>query len=341
MKTPVLGLLVAGLAFAGSTIYLSLQLREERLQADKLADVTRELNARIAELEKSRAESRLAVAGTFGSATPSGGAGMVAPRAAAQQNTAAADVVEGLIVNAPPPSEAFVKMMRAQMRANNKRLYADVGAALGLSKDEANKLIDLLTDQGSMSFQGARDVSVPGERHRLITDLQRDAKAAIVDLIGADKAQSLEEYQKTIPARQELEAISRQLDGADTGLNADQQKRLLAVLVEEQNRYPRPDGSGTSTPEAFAKAHADWQRDYTERVSAEARHIFTSEQLSTYNAYQQWQREMSEQMATMLPRPASRGGTMSFTSASPVAIAADSVELVLDAAPAEKPREAQ
>src|SRR5688500_14562261 len=158
MKTPVLGLLVAALAFAGSTIYLSLQLREERLQADKLTEVTRDLNARIAELEKTRAESRLAVAGTFGSATVSGGAHMVAPRAAAQQN-AAADVVEGVIVNAPPPSEAFVKMMRAQMRANNKRIYADVGAALGLSKDEANRLIDLLTDQGSMGFQWARDVS--------------------------------------------------------------------------------------------------------------------------------------------------------------------------------------
>jgi hypothetical protein len=281
------------------------------------------------------------VAGTFGSDTASGGAHMVAPRAAAQQNAAATDVVEGVTLNAPPPSEAFVKMMRAQMRANNKRIYADVGAALGLSKDEANKLIDLLTDQGSMSIQGPRDVPNPDERRRLIGDLHRDAKAAIVDLIGADKAQSLEEYQKTIPARQELEAISRQLEGADAGLNEDQQKRLLAVLVEEHKRYPRPDGSDTSTPEAFAKAYADWQRDYSERVSAEARHIFTSEQLSTYNAYQQWQKEMREQMAKMLPRPASRGGTMSFTSASPVVVSADSVELVLDAAPAEKPSKAQ
>ena len=47
----------------------------------------------------------------------------------------------------PPQSEAFQKMMRAQMRAYNKQMYADVGAQLGLTREEVNKLIDLLTDQ--------------------------------------------------------------------------------------------------------------------------------------------------------------------------------------------------
>jgi hypothetical protein len=239
--------------------------------------------------------------GSFGSATASGGMQMIAPPAPAGQNDDTADLVKDLVVNAPPPSEAFVKMMRSQVRASNKRIYADVGAALGLSKDEANKLIDLLTDQQSMGFEGARAIADPDERHRLISESLRDAKAEIVDLIGAAKAQSLEEYQQTIPARQELEVIVSQLEGVDAGLSEDQQKRLLAVLLQEHNRLPRPNGSDTATPEAFATAFADWQREYNERVSSEARHILTAEQLSTYNAYQQWQREIHEQMATMLP----------------------------------------
>jgi hypothetical protein len=337
MKPSVLGLLIGALAFLASTIYLSVQLHEERIQADKLAEVTRGLNARIAELERARAEPRFAVMGTFGSAKGSGGVRMIAPPAPgpAGQNGDTAALVKDLVVNAPPPSEAFVKTMRSQVRANNKRIYADVGTALGLTKDEANKLIDLLTDQDTMGFEGARDIADPDERHRLISESRRDAKAEIVDLIGAAKLQSLEEYQQTIPARHELEAISRQLDGVDSGLNEDQQKRLLAVLVEEHKRLPRPNGSDTSTPEAFAKAFADWQREYSDRVSSAASNILTSEQLSTYNAYQQWQREMREQMATVLP---ARGPGTTYTSAAPVAIAADSVMLLPSAAPAEKPR---
>ncbi len=323
MKTPVLGLTIAALAFVASTIYLSVQLHEERVQADKLAEVTRGLNARIAELEKARVEPRFAITGgTFGSATGSGGSRMIAPPAPVAQNDGGPDVAQSVIINAPPPSEAFVKMMRSQIRANNKRLYADVGAALGITKDEANELIDLLTDQESMGFREAG----------------RDAKAEIADLLGAGKAQSLEEYQQTIPARQELEIISRQLEGVDAGLTEDQHKRLLAVLVEEHKRLPRPNGSDTSTPETFAKAFADWQREYGERVASEARQILTSEQLSTYNAYQQWQREMREQMATMRPVRGTSAGTVTYTTAAPVAISADAVMLLPSEPVEEKPR---
>ena len=55
---------------------------------------------------------------------------------------------KSVAINAPRRrDEVFNKMMRAQIRAHHKQLYADVGAQLGLSKDEASKLIDLLTDQ--------------------------------------------------------------------------------------------------------------------------------------------------------------------------------------------------
>ena len=37
--------------------------------------------------------------------------------------------------------------MRTNLRANNKRMYADIGEKLGLNKEDTNKLIDMLTDQ--------------------------------------------------------------------------------------------------------------------------------------------------------------------------------------------------
>jgi outer membrane murein-binding lipoprotein Lpp len=56
MKTSGLSLAIAVLAFAASTIYLAVQLSEERAHSEQLVDATRALNARIAELEKVRDE---------------------------------------------------------------------------------------------------------------------------------------------------------------------------------------------------------------------------------------------------------------------------------------------
>ena len=53
MKPSFLGLLIAAVAFGASTIYLAVQLNEERAQADQFIEESRALNARIAELEES------------------------------------------------------------------------------------------------------------------------------------------------------------------------------------------------------------------------------------------------------------------------------------------------
>ena len=49
------------------------------------------------------------------------------------------------------------------------------------------------------------------------------------------------------------------------------------------------------------KAYDEWQTDYEKRVADAARSILTSEQLNTYNEYQQWQSELRQQFATQGP----------------------------------------
>jgi hypothetical protein len=56
MKPANLGLSIASLAFAASTIYLAVQLREERARAAQFTEESQALQARIAELEKARAQ---------------------------------------------------------------------------------------------------------------------------------------------------------------------------------------------------------------------------------------------------------------------------------------------
>lgn len=297
MKASGLGLSIAVVAFGASSIYLAVQLNEERAHSEQLAEATRALNARIAELEKARPDTRYAMSGTFSAinAAPGSIISAAPPSPAASQSRG----VETTVMNGPPlplQSEAFRKMMRTQMRAQNKKIYADVGSHLGLSRDDANKLIDLLTDQNSDGFGISRETD-PAERARLLNDAQRENEAKIADLLGPEKLKSLREYQQNIPSRQELDMLAQQIEGSDAAsLNDEQRKRLLAALVEERNRIPAPGYSRGTTSEEYMKAYGDWQDDYNARVAAQFRGILNTEQYAAYDQYQQWQKEMNAQL---------------------------------------------
>ena len=348
MKPSVLGLAISALAFGASTLYLAVQLNDERAQADKVAESMAELNARIAELEKAR-EQRLAVTGVFGAeALGKGGVAMVPPPPPPVAGEAKADAPEGAVfTNAPMPprSEAFQKMMRSNLRANNKRLYADIGEKLGLSKEDANTLINMLTDQQVGNFAQARDANItdPAERARLRDEARRDDQLAIDNFLGASKAAALREYQETIPSRLEMDQLNRQLEGVDAVLNEDQQKRMLAALIEERRRVPMPQMADDASHDDYAKAYAEWQTDYNERVEAQARSILNTEQMTAYNEYQQWQKEMREQMVTRRAGRGMRGapaGNVTFMAA-PVMGTADVAIAVAAPAPEDKSRKPQ
>jgi len=348
MKPSVLGLAISALAFGASTVYLAVQLADERAQADLVAESMAELNARIAELEKAR-DQRLAETGAFAAeAMGPGGIAMAPPPPPPEAGEAKGDVPEGSVfTNAPMPprSEAFQKMMRSNLRANNKRLYADIGEKLGLSKEDANTLINMLTDQQVGNFAQARDANVtdPAERARLRDEARREDQLAIDNFLGASKAAALREYQETIPSRLEMEQLNRQLEGADAVLTEDQQKRMLAALIEERKRVPAPQMSEETSHDDYAKSYAEWQADYNERVDAQAHSILNTEQLAAYNEYQQWQKEMREQMVMRRgvrgPRGVT-GGNVTFMAA-PVMGTADVAVAVAAPAPEDKSRKPQ
>jgi hypothetical protein len=322
MKPTALSLAIAAAAFGATTVYLSMQLQEERAQADKLLTETRALNDRIAQLEKARAEHRVATVNPFARGILRSGAATGQAAHAGQSSEPPNVVIEELPLDAPPRNLEFMnKMMRSQVRAHNKQLYADIGTRLGLSKEEANKLIDLLTAQqleSSDSWSQAKDFQ---DLHRQMEEKQRQDKAKIAELIGADKAQSLEEYQQSLPARQEAEMLARQLDGADAPLSEEQQKRLMAVLLEERKRTPAPRMGEFTSPQEQSKAFSAWQTEYNENVASQVRSILDTDQLAAYNEYVEWQRQMFVPMnvvnaGPMRPLPA--GGAVLFTTAAPV-----------------------
>ena len=110
-----------------------------------------------------------------------------------------------------------------------------------MTREEVNKLIDLLTDQQAGGLAIPPGVTDPAEIRRLMEEALRENKAKIASLLGPEKLESFEEYQRSLPARQELDMLARQIEGSDAApLNEDQRKRLLAALIEERKRIPSP-----------------------------------------------------------------------------------------------------
>lgn len=321
MKPTMLGLIVSAAAFAGSTLYFWQQLGIERERAGQVVAQTEALKQRIAELEEARETLNPFGVGELSPASPKGDHA-VAQSAMPPPGATPAATPDGEITvstnhfpaRAHEPSPAMRKMMRAQLRSNNKRLYGDLVEQMGLSEEEANKFYDLLTDQQATNFSPLRGLP-PEEARAKMLQARKQSEAAIDDLLGSDKAATYKEYQETMGVRAEVDMIARQLEALENSLTADQRKRLVAALVEEQKRMPQPEYSSYGDAEMYSKALAEWQAQYNERAADRARGILDTEQFSSYNEYQQWQAEMRENFRSMPGRRTRGGNAVSMTAA--------------------------
>jgi hypothetical protein len=304
MKASMLGLALSTVAFGASSIYFWNQLSHEREQLAAVQAANSGLNARIVELEKHRAEfvERRMGPETFGGAlaaradeSPEGG-----PPAPGEQQVFTT-VKAGPGHRPPEMPAAMMKMMRANVRAQNKRTYFDLQSKLGLTDEQTNALLELLTDQQTQGFRNAARNLDPEQARTWWEEEQARRNAAITDLLGGSKAAQFEEYQKSLPSRSELSMLSQQLESADIPLSDPQRTRMLEALIEERDRIPMPTYADGTPQEDMAKAYNEWQTDYEKRVADQARTILTSEQLTTYNDYAQWQKDMREQFAAGMP----------------------------------------
>ena len=293
MKTPVLVLGIAAAAFASSSLYLWGQLRAERERVAQVEENTGQLNARIAELEKSRLQitgQRLANSGGFVTGQSGPGAAPAPPPVTQPSPGPDAESFVRWMAESPKPPAAMEKAMRSQVRANNRHQYADFCEEVGLDKESSDKLIALISDQDMAGFFPT--LSEPGESRRQLDQLHRQHEAEIAELIGPEKALALKQYQASLPARMEVEMLAQQLDGNDVPLTQDQRNRLQDVFIEERTRVPMPQLAPGDDTAQYLRSAQEWQDDFGRRVSERANHILNTEQLTVYNEIQQWQNDM-------------------------------------------------
>jgi len=338
MKTPLLGLVAATTAFAGSSIYLWVQLDTERDRAAQVAETTRKLNTRLAELEKARVafdqQSMAAgpvISGTFGSFGTSAPVVARATQSLPPASGKTEPAQEGAVWSATPrtPSPAMQKMMRNHMRASIRRQYSDIGAELGLDKETSTKLVDLLAEQQAAMFDAAGPSDLLKSPPFDYQQARSELETQIANLLGPDKAQELKAYQETLPARSEADMLARQLEDNGVPLSAAQKRELTKVVIEEHDRVPMPQFIDGADQKEFMKSMNDWKTDYDKRIADAAAPIFNSEQLSAYNDIQQWQKDMRDQFAVAgmpgIPNIRVRhagvapAGAVTFSSAAPTA----------------------
>lgn len=337
MKPSVLSLACASVALGASSLYFWQQLRVERERAAQVQQTSRQLEARIAELERARnLFAGQHPAGTNPAGPGAAGEGAAAEKSPVSAGGAAPKSEPGTVwsmVQAPGQSEAFQKVMRSQLRAGNRRLYADIGEELGLSKETTAQLIDLVTEHQTLAMDEAQNFTSAEEMRSRYQEIERQNDAAIAELLGPEKARAYQQYRESLPARSDFEAIEQQFNGNDQDLSPDQRKKLLAIYVEERGRVPMPQlevtaGQNPDGIEYTRKLHA-WMDDYTDRVTQASQGILNTGQRETYDQYQQWQRELRSQFANMSFSPVSvapgtvalPAGNMTVGAASGVAIA--------------------
>jgi hypothetical protein len=305
MKPSMLGLFIAAAAFGASTIYLGVQLKDERARADQVIEQSRQLSARITELEKARAEleaMRLVSDYPAMNAAPELAGPHGTPPVAQAAGPEALGRDQDDFRRSPgavPRSEAMQKMMRTQLRMNLNRVNADLGEKLGLSKEETSQLLNLLVEQQMAMMERGRQERgsslTPEQRAASLNEQQQKNLAEVSALIGADKMDAYQAYQESLPARQEVDMLAHQLAAGDAGLSKEQRDRLVTALAEERKRVPAPKIADSTSREEFTQAMATWQEDYNQRAASRAASILDSEQQAAYTEYQEWNREMRQQ----------------------------------------------
>lgn len=181
---------------------------------------------------------------------------------------------------------------RARYEAALRRMYNGLARELNLSPEQEVQLLDLLLEQRIEQFEAVQKFA--GDRAAMSSatnELKQGNDTELMTVLG-DKYLQFEDYQKGLGERMQIDQAALQLEAASVPLREAQRNNLLAVMVGERDRIPRPAWiAGASAQENTAQQRA-WQEDYEERVRDRASSVLTSDQLKQYDVYRNLQSTM-------------------------------------------------
>lgn len=212
----------------------------------------------------------------------------------------------------------YREAMRKQQRIHMDGMYPGLEEALGLSAEDRDRFLDLLSQQQADEMARSQETMVwnsndPAAMKKAqdaITQRQQRYQEELDAQFGPSVRQKWAEYQETVGARHRVAAMQSQLALAGAPLNAEQSKAVLDVLVEEQRRQMQEHFSdnaararlGFSSPDA-ASDPTDWtqgQERSHERVLSSLQSSLTSEQIEHIEGIFSREREMQRASMEMM-----------------------------------------
>jgi type II secretory pathway pseudopilin PulG len=289
MKLTTLVLGIVAVACAAASIYLGSELTAAREELAQAAQARGADQARIRQLESERRRWDLMASNS--APAPSGPAQPGSPPPSMEQKP-----VANLSPGSPPPavpatgrpriddSPGAEAMRRTQQEIRLRRMYAEMPAALGLDANQADKLFNLLADSRVSTFEDSRGYAGdPAGRQAIDAPARQQRDASIDALLGPDKAAEFLAFEKSIPARMQVNRIGESMAAANAPLSDTQRNSLIAAVASEQEAFPRPERPADGRGDADYDARfLDWQAEYSRRVQARIEPLLNTTQLAQY-----------------------------------------------------------
>jgi hypothetical protein len=274
----------------------------QRVQDER--DANAALRARVTVLEAAlpAAPANSTPAPVAVAAAPAGATDAVAAPAAAfpTEQAAALNAQLRQMMASPEGRE----MTRASARLTMARQYPHLGAELGLTPAEVERLYDLLakqrSDQMAETMASAGDLpadqAAAEELQRKRTEQRQANEAELATALG-DKYPQWQTYQQTLPLRQQVAQLQALLGGASDALGDAQARPLVATLAaekaridQEQRGAPRlPPGS---TREQYQAQQQQRRADSNRRLLEAAAAHLTPQQVASYRRLMEQEQEM-------------------------------------------------
>ncbi|KAB2648469.1 MAG: hypothetical protein DVB27_00725 [Verrucomicrobia bacterium] len=196
------------------------------------------------------------------------------------------------------------KLMRTQQSAGTRMMYGDLAKELGLSDEQADKVMNLLAARqaaaGELALNGVSGAKADPAKAAELADY--DAKIKV--LLGPEKSAKLNEYERTSGDRMAVRQYERSFTKAGLPLDETQSAGLFQIMKEERLKAPAsPLEPGGKNPLAAMAALQDGaaleqalqtQRDLQQRVLARAHTVLSPDQMTAFESAQKQQLQMQE-----------------------------------------------
>lgn len=258
---------VSGLAF-----HFWQRMEQERQQTAILA-------FKVRELQPTTAVSPIPTLGTsIVAETPLQGSSEAQPSASPDRSALLAKSIDDAMKRLASP-EGMARA-RSRMRLLQESVFPDVDQALGLKKEEADKLLDLITDQRMRSSSQFIDRSESPQDRAARNQKERETENAELQALLGGKYSKWQDYRENLSAWRQRSDLRTVLDAAGVPLTKTQDAALIKAISAEQLSIKQTGAYPTQGPSN--RLSAEYTPENRQRLLVAAAPYLSPQQLDGY-----------------------------------------------------------